>query len=112
MIPRDLPIGSRVLVNLGDGAERSTTAMNVKELRDALAGLPDDMPVILQKDAEGNGYSPLYGVDGENAAYVARTTWDGEVKRRRLSDEDRAAGFCDEDVSTDGAPCVVLWPVN
>jgi len=37
--------------------------MNVKELITLLSKLPDDMEVILQKDPEGNGYSPLDGVD-------------------------------------------------
>lgn len=43
--------------------------MNVKQLMDALSGLPDDMEVIIQKDAEGNGYSPLYGADPD-AVYI------------------------------------------
>ena len=35
--------------------------MNVKQLRLLLERLPDDMEIILQKDAEGNGFSPLSG---------------------------------------------------
>lgn len=52
--------------------------MNVKELRKALENLPDDMEVILQKDAEGNNYSPLHGADSE-VIYVPYSTWSGEV---------------------------------
>lgn len=87
-------------------------AMTVKELREALAGLSDDMPVILQKDAEGNGYSPAAGADGENAAYVVESTWSGTVMRRRLTPELRAHGFTDDDVAAVGVPCLVLYPVN
>jgi len=52
--------------------------MNVKELKESIKNLPDDMEVILQKDSEGNGYSPLYRVDPE-AIYVPETTWYGDV---------------------------------
>ncbi len=37
--------------------------MTVKELKKAIKDLPDDMECILQKDAEGNGYSPLSDVE-------------------------------------------------
>ena len=48
--------------------------MNVKELRESLAELPDDMEVVLQKDPEGNGYSPLSGADPDSVY-----TKDGDV---------------------------------
>jgi hypothetical protein len=48
--------------------------MNVKELKLALAGLPDDMEIILQKDGEGNDYSPLAETD-TNAIYIPNTSW-------------------------------------
>ncbi|MFT7273462.1 MAG: hypothetical protein ACI9V1_003000, partial [Spirosomataceae bacterium] len=35
--------------------------MTVKELKELLQTLPDNMEVILQSDAEGNSYSPLSG---------------------------------------------------
>ena len=43
--------------------------MNVKELKEAIANLPDEMEVVLQKDSEGNGYSPLSDVDTD-AVYI------------------------------------------
>ncbi len=87
-------------------------AMTVKDLRDALAGLPDDMLVICQKDGEGNGYSPLAGADGENNSYVADTTWSGDVGLTKLTKEAKAKGYAKEDVVKDGVPCLVLYPVN
>ncbi len=74
--------------------------MTIKELIEILKGLPQDLPIILQKDAEGNGYSPLSGL-GETW-YVAETTWAGEC-------------YSDEDVEEfkDGAQkAVCFWPVN
>ena len=35
--------------------------MNVKQLRELIADLPDDMEIICSADAEGNGYSDLSG---------------------------------------------------
>lgn len=51
--------------------------MKVKELREALANAPDDFDVILSRDAEGNGFSPL--ADAEPCKYIAETTWSGQV---------------------------------
>lgn len=39
--------------------------MNVKELKELLKDLPDDMGIYLQRDPEGNGYSPMAGADPE-----------------------------------------------
>ena len=35
----------------------------VGTLREALKGLPDDLPVILSRDEEGNGFNDLYYVE-------------------------------------------------
>jgi len=37
--------------------------MNVKELKEVIKDLPDDMEVILQRDSEGNGYETAHGAD-------------------------------------------------
>lgn len=52
--------------------------MNVKELKEAIANLPDKMEVVLQKDSEGNGYSPLSGVAAD-AVYIPDSPWSGDV---------------------------------
>lgn len=85
--------------------------MTVQELIDQLQAVEDKTRiVIMQKDAEGNGYSPLRGAD-DNAVYTAETTWYGEVRYERLTDELRRRGYDDDDVG-DGVPCLVLFPVN
>jgi hypothetical protein len=71
--------------------------MNVGELRTLLTGLDDELLVVLQADAEGNGYSPLDG--GEVAIYVPLSTWSGEV-------------YNDDEKPDDGKRVLVLWPVN
>lgn len=76
--------------------------MTVGELLESLAGLKPDMLVVLQEDAEGNGYSPLSGA--EIAYYVPLSTWSGEVySQEDLASEGHVAG---------GQDVLVLWPVN
>lgn len=73
--------------------------MTVGQLKEELAGMDDELIVVMSKDAEGNGYSPLSGV--ETAVYEAESNWSGEVH-----EED------DEDLYPDTRRCVVLGPVN
>ena len=85
--------------------------MRVAELVELLQKLPRTADVILQKDSEGNGYSPLSSVDG-NAVYLPESTWHGEVLSTDWSAED--AGMSeDEWAKLKCQPrCVVLCPVN
>jgi len=39
--------------------------MTVKELKEVIANLPDNMELVLQIDPEGNGYWPVRGIDGD-----------------------------------------------
>lgn len=52
--------------------------MNVKELRDLLNTLHDDMEIILSKDSEENRFSPLADYD-YNSIYIPETTYSGLV---------------------------------
>lgn len=69
--------------------------MKVKELIDALKELPQDALVVMSKDAEGNGYSPL--ADIGQYKYAAHCTWAGEIYP---TDEE------------EGEEAIVFWPVN
>lgn len=70
--------------------------MTVQELIEILSDLPGDRQVVLQKDGEGNAYSPLAGVD-DNTKYVAENSYMGDVFD--LEHEE-------------GIECVVLYPIN
>lgn len=87
--------------------------MTVEELIAELQKLPPTAQVILQKDAEGNGYSPLCEVDG-NAIYTARSAWSGEVMSTNWSAYE--ACFESEDewekYRAEHPRCCVLSPVN
>ena len=71
--------------------------MTVKELIAELGEIADqNRIVIMQKDGEGNGYSPLSCV--ETDAYWAETTWSGDV------------GL--EPETPGGVPALILVPTN
>ena len=85
--------------------------MKVKDLIRELQLMDPEMEVIMQKDAEGNGYSPLAGAD-PNGIYIAETTWYGEVYDATWTAED---ADMDEDLweaMLKKPRCVVLYPVN
>lgn len=63
-----------------------------------LQTLNQDAIVVLSKDAEGNGYSPLRTVDEDR--YIGDTSYSGYVLHG------------DSDPANESAPCVALWPVN
>ncbi len=78
--------------------------MTVKELKLAIANLPDNMPVILQKDSEGNGYSPCVGAAYDGDIYVPQSGCRGEVYSKEAQQDYEPADFAN------GVHCVVLWP--
>lgn len=73
--------------------------MNIGRLRALIAGMPDDMPVVVAKDGEGNDFSPL--ATTEEAFYEAQTTWYGDyIHPSDASDY------------PDAVKALILWPVN
>lgn len=79
-------------------------AMTVAQLREEIKDLPDDMLVVMSKDAEGNDHSPL--ADTWEGRYAAETTWYGDVYS--ADDDDDDWGVCPDNA----VPAVVLVPVN
>lgn len=86
--------------------------LTVKKLIKQLQAIEDqDRVVVMSKDGEGNGYSPL--ADFYEAAYLADSTWSGEVGIEALTEELEEDGFSEEDVMPPNAkPCIVLSPTN
>lgn len=58
--------------------------MKIIDLKKIIEHLPDDMEIIIQKDSEGNGFSPLSEVD-YNCIYIPDTTWYGTVYSKEFS---------------------------
>ena len=85
--------------------------MKVKELIEELSKLDPESQVILQKDAEGNGYSPLYAVDGD-AVYLSDSTWSGDVYSTNWTADDADMDAEEWAEMLKKHRCVVLAPVN
>ena len=85
--------------------------MNVKELKEAIENLPDDMEIIIKKDAEGNNYSPLSDADPD-AVYVAETGWYGEVYSMSWSADDACKSDEEWDDIKKQPRVLILGPVN
>jgi hypothetical protein len=87
--------------------------MKVSELIEALQEMDPDMEVIMQKDGEGNGYSPLSGADPDGI-YVAESTWSGEVYDASWTAVDAGFdGYEDEwEELQKGPRACILFPVN
>ena len=85
--------------------------ITVKDLKEMIESFPDEMEVILQKDSEGNGYSPLAGVDGD-AVYVPDSTYSGIVYSMNWT----AKSACVEDEKWEEIKLkpksLILYPTN
>lgn len=81
--------------------------MTKKELIEQLSQYDDDDIIVLARDSEGNGYSPLWSI----APMTFAPAW-GEVFEREITEEMRKKGYTDEDLYTgdDAQKAVVLWP--
>jgi hypothetical protein len=88
----------------------------VGELADYLATQPRDRKVVLRKDAEGNGHSPL--ADAWESMYSADSTWSGETHPlpevlAEWMAGPNTQGWSEEDAAPDDAErVIVLGPVN
>ena len=84
------------------------------ELKKMLNKYPDNLEIILQKDTEGNSFSPL---DSEwQGTYVPDSTWHGEAYLDSLDKDNMEQGFGPEDVRDpnhgDNKAALFLVPVN
>jgi hypothetical protein len=85
--------------------------MTVKKLKEAIVNLPDEMEVVLQKDAEGNGYSPLSGADPD-AVYISETTWYGDVYSMDCTADDACMTDEEWEDIKSKPRTLILHPVN
>jgi hypothetical protein len=85
--------------------------MTIKDLKEAIQDLPDDMLVILQKDAEGNGYSPLAGADSD-AVYIADSTWSGDVYDLSWTADEADMDEDEWEEMKQKEKALILYPVN
>lgn len=84
--------------------------MKAKDLIKILQEDPERI-VVLSKDGEGNGFSPLADVNTDHV-YKAENTWSGVIGPAKLTKEMEERGYGEEDVLKGGKKCFVLWPTN
>jgi len=70
--------------------------MKVKDLIKLLKNVDQNREIIIQKDGEGNGYSPLSQCN--IGAYRAYNDYSGEVGLESLEKQDIEDGFTEESV--------------
>lgn len=85
--------------------------MKIKELIEQLEGLDPEMEVIMQKDGEGNGYSPLAGAD-PSGIYIADSTYSGDVYDSNWSADDADMDEEEWEEILEMPRCLILYPVN
>jgi len=86
--------------------------VKVIELIEILKECDPDAIVVCQKDAEGNGYSPLADVASDNEGYIAERPWFGDRVLRQLTQEAINDGYTEDDVDESAVPAVFLTPTN
>lgn len=85
--------------------------MTVKELIAVLGHMAPDALVVVSRDSEGNGFSPLY--EAVPTVYRAGPGWaGGEIGLAELTPELEQQGYSDADVISDGQAAVCLWPTR
>lgn len=85
--------------------------MTVSKLIECLQGCNPSAEIILQKDAEGNGYSSLCGCE-TGVVYVPQTTWSGDVYSLEWSAHDAGMPAKEWRNIKKMPQCVVLFPIN
>jgi hypothetical protein len=90
---------------------KGKASMKAKELIDILSRATPDAEVILQKDAEGNGYSPLRGADLD-AVYVPDSSHGGDVYSMNWTADDACKTDSEWAKIQAQKRCVVLFPIN
>lgn len=85
--------------------------MRSHELAKILLESPD-CELIMQKDAEGNGYSPLSGVEMD-VVYIPDTTYSGEVYSKEYTADDNCMEEDEwEEYKRTNSGYAVLFPIN
>ena len=85
--------------------------MTVKDLKEAIANLPNEMEVVLQKDSGGNDYSPLSGAD-PNAVYIEETGFCGKVYSMDWTADDACMTGNEWEEVKSKPRTLILYPVN
>lgn len=84
--------------------------MKAGELINFLRGFDPETEIILQRDSEGNGYSPLAGAD--DGFYIPDSTWSGDFYDPSWTADDCGMDDDEFEEMQNRPRAVVLYPVN
>lgn len=93
-----------------DGESPPLTLATLRARLEEFRDLPGDTPVVLQKDAEGNGFSPLAGAD--ESMYLADTDYSGEVYMTSAQVAADPSYTEEDEAPEDAVHAIVLWPLR
>ena len=85
--------------------------MRVDKLIALLKECPQDAEIIMQKDSEGNGYSPICGVD-RDCIYVADSSYPGTAYSATLTADEADLEQDEWEELLLGKRSIVLYPIN
>ena len=88
--------------------------MNVKQAIKFLQSLPPEMQsarLILQKDAEGNGFSPVEGMDAD-AVYLPDNKYSGQVFDTQWTADEACMTEKEHARMLKKPRCIVVFPIN
>lgn len=85
--------------------------MLVKELIEELSKCDPESELIMQKDSEGNGYSPLNGID-KDCYYIPDSSWSGDVYCKEWTAEENGLEEDEWEEIKKQRSCIVLFPIN
>jgi hypothetical protein len=84
--------------------------MKIKDLIKELSELNQELEIIVSRDAEGNGYSPMYSF--YQAKYHPNNDWSGEIIDVELNSNDKEYLEYADEIKDECIDCVVFTPSN
>lgn len=81
--------------------------MNVKELKNLIDKLPDDMPVIIASDEEGNGFSHF---DGYSISHYTEDDYEVDIHNPEDIEDRKRWAESDQEDYVVPPKAFVLWP--
>ena len=87
--------------------------MKVSELAEALKGMDPEMPILIARDAEGNGFHVFDEISNQavDPEELENYSIEGIKESGQLTPEMEERGYCEEDFAQEGdVEVLVFWP--
>ena len=81
--------------------------MKIKQLKGILNKYDDNLEVVISSDGEGNSYDILRSIE---KGTFEKEDYDIRIGLEKLTPELAEQGYSEDDVLTNGSPCLILYP--